>query len=197
DSTQQRKILHVASADLHHVGVLFNKIGGFGIENFCDDADPESLAQVAEYLQAFFAQALKRIRRRSRLERAAAKQIHARRGDQLRDRHRLFIRLNRARTRDDHRFESSDFGITDVYNCVVVLEVTADEFVGLGYSDRFGHTREHLEMSRVDGALVSGYADRCAGRAGHRMRLEPETSNDIEDFFNLSVSGFRLHYDEH
>jgi hypothetical protein len=29
------------------------------------------------------------------------------------------------------------------------------------------------------------------------MRLEPEASNDVEHFFNLSFGGFRFHYDEH
>src|SRR6185503_19382703 len=75
DSAQQRKVLHVASADLHHVGELFNEIGGFRIENLCDDAKPESLAHVSKNLQSVFAQALERVRRSSGLECAAAKQL--------------------------------------------------------------------------------------------------------------------------
>src|SRR5262249_60203926 len=49
---QQREILHVSSPDLHHIGVLFDEVGGFGVQNFGDDPRTKSAADLVQDLEA-------------------------------------------------------------------------------------------------------------------------------------------------
>ena len=69
---EQRVVLHVARADLDHVGVLGDQLGVRGVEQLGDDGQPGLRARLGEDLQPGRAEALERERRRARLERAAA-----------------------------------------------------------------------------------------------------------------------------
>jgi hypothetical protein len=107
----------------------------------------------------------------------------------------LLIRFNRAGTGDDHGFESADFGITDMYNRVIVLKVPADELVWLGYSDGFGDAGQYLEVSGIDGALVAGDSDCGAHRARHRVAFETQLFDDAQDSLNLALGRVGFHHD--
>src|SRR5712692_6845879 len=72
--SEQRKVLHVARADLNHVSVLLNQIDTGFVKRFRDNLQAVRLTDFRQNLQSFFAEPLKRIWRGSGLERAAAKE---------------------------------------------------------------------------------------------------------------------------
>jgi len=98
---QQRKVLHVARADLEHVGIARNQLDVARIHHFRYHAQSVAVAGIAQQLECFFTEALKRIRRRARFERATAQHVCAGSGDRARSRFELFRRLDAARTRAD------------------------------------------------------------------------------------------------
>ena len=63
---EQREVLHVAGADLDHIGVLIDQVERFVIDGFGDDEQAEAVADFGHDLQTFFAQALEGIRRGAR-----------------------------------------------------------------------------------------------------------------------------------
>ena len=52
---EQRKILHVASADLDHVGIFFDQVERFVVDGFGNNLQAELLANFRHDAQAFFA----------------------------------------------------------------------------------------------------------------------------------------------
>ena len=74
---EQREVLHVARADLQHVGVLGDEIDLPRVHHLGDDRQAGLGAHLGEDLERVGAQALERVRRRARLERAAAKHRRA------------------------------------------------------------------------------------------------------------------------
>ena len=75
---EQRKILHVARADLDYVCVFFDEVERFVVNRFGDDAQAEFFANFGQDLQAGLAQPLKAYGRSARLVGAAAKKARAR-----------------------------------------------------------------------------------------------------------------------
>ena len=74
---EQRKILHVARADLDAVAVFFDQIDAALVHRFGHDVQTELIAHLSQDLQAVFAFALKIIRRSARFKSAAAKKFGA------------------------------------------------------------------------------------------------------------------------
>jgi hypothetical protein len=72
---EQRKILHVAGADLDYVGILVDQVERFVIDGFGHDKQAEAVADFRHDLQSFFAQSLKRIGRGARFVGAAAEEL--------------------------------------------------------------------------------------------------------------------------
>ena len=72
DGFEQPVVLHVAGADLQHVGVFADEVDVFDGDDFGDDGQARFVAGGGEQLQAFFLEALEAVRAGARLERAAA-----------------------------------------------------------------------------------------------------------------------------
>ncbi len=73
---EQGKILHVACADLDHVGVLFNQVERFVVNRFGDYPEPIAAANFRKNLEALFTQTLEAVRGSARLVSAAAEEAH-------------------------------------------------------------------------------------------------------------------------
>src|SRR5204862_3308919 len=99
DAPQKREVLHVARADLNHVGILLYEIDAGRIERFRDDLQAERFARIREDLEAFLAQACKIIRRTARLECSTSEEPRAARLNRLRHREGLLTALARTWTR--------------------------------------------------------------------------------------------------
>ena len=74
DRLEQPEVGHVAGADLQHVGVLGDDRDVPGVDDLGDHRQPGGRADVGEDLERLDAEALEGVRRRARLERAAAQQ---------------------------------------------------------------------------------------------------------------------------
>src|ERR1700681_1111536 len=75
---EQREILHVASADLDYVGILFDEVETFVVDGFGDDAESIVLADLREDFEAVFAETLKTVRGSARFVGAATEKFYAR-----------------------------------------------------------------------------------------------------------------------
>src|ERR1700728_125297 len=130
---EQRKILHVARADLNHVGILLHQVERLVVDSFGDDLHAKLLADFCHDPQAFLFQALKRVRRSAGLVRAPAKELRSGTGDALGDRKRLVVILDGARPRNNRQSRAADGGISagETDDRVVLLDIAADQLVGL------------------------------------------------------------------
>src|SRR5207249_10128152 len=70
---EKREVLHIASADLDHISVLFDKIDTGLIECFRDDLQSKGFADLHHDFPALVAQSLKRVGCSSWLPNTAAK----------------------------------------------------------------------------------------------------------------------------
>src|SRR5262245_17168443 len=98
---QKREILHVASADLNHVTELFNEIDMRFLDGFRHNLQAELLANGGHYFPALIAQALERVRRRSRFPNTATKETCTTLPHGFRDREGLIATLYPARSGDN------------------------------------------------------------------------------------------------
>src|SRR6266581_7266833 len=92
---QKREVLHVASADLNHVALLLNKIDMRLLDGFSHNLQAELLANGCHNFPAFFAEALERVRRRSRFPNTSTKKPRTTLLHCLRDREGLLATLDR------------------------------------------------------------------------------------------------------
>src|SRR5205823_3106383 len=100
-SFQKRKVLHVASADLNHIAVLFDELDMRFLDGFSHNLQAELLSNGYHDFPAFFAEPLEHVRRRSRFPYAAAEKSRTTLVHDLRYRECLLATLNRARSSDD------------------------------------------------------------------------------------------------
>ena len=75
DFLEQIEVLHVAGADLEHVGVAFDQRHLARVHHLGDDRHVVLVADVAQNLQALLAQSLETVRAGARLEGAAAQDV--------------------------------------------------------------------------------------------------------------------------
>ena len=73
-ASEQRKVLHVARADLNHVAVFFNQIDARFVQCFGDDLQTVNFANFGENLKTLFTEPLESIRRSAGLECSSAKE---------------------------------------------------------------------------------------------------------------------------
>src|SRR5439155_19458670 len=74
---EERKILHVAGADLDDVGVFLDEVEGFVVDGFGDDAEAVGSADFRKDLEAVFTEALEAVGGSARLVCAAAEEPRA------------------------------------------------------------------------------------------------------------------------
>src|ERR1022692_2975788 len=167
---QQREILHVARADLDAIGVALHGVERDFVHRFGDDAHAGFFANLRENLQSLHAHSLERIGRGARLIRAASKQMRARGTHGASAFKRLFTRFHRTRPGDHHQVRSTDSGSPNLHHSVVGFHLAADQFVRFRNADRFGDSREILELHRLDRSGIAGDSDGGTRGARHHVR---------------------------
>src|SRR5579875_356561 len=108
DFTQQVEVLHVASANLKHIGVAKDHIDLPRVHDFGDDRQSVAMANLCENLQAGFAKSLKAVRTGTRLKGAAAKKIRSCGLDMAGNRFQDFGAFDGARSGDQHQRAAAD-----------------------------------------------------------------------------------------
>src|SRR5712691_4415281 len=198
---EERKILHIAGADLNDVGVLFDEVEAFIVDSFGDDAKAEFFPDFRENLEALFAETLKTVRGSAGFVSAAAEEARAGFFDALGDGQALLFGFDGAGAGDQGNVVAADDDIAgrrgDSEDAVFFLGVAADELVRLADGDAFDHAGKGFEDAQVDGALVAGNADGGADGTRDGMGLQAEALDALADFANLLLGGVGLHDDEH
>ena len=192
---EQREVLHVARADLDHVGPLGDQLERFVVDGFGDDAQAKAVANLGHDLERFKAQALKGVGRGAGLVSAAAEKLRAGGGHLLGDGEGLLAALDGAGTGDDGQIAAADGGVGSrkADDGVFFFHVAAGEFVGLGDADDFGDAGERFKIAAIDFALVAGDADGGALGAGKRVGAEAQLLNVFADRLDLLRRGLRFH----
>ena len=114
DLGEQRVVLHVARAELDHVGDLDDRLDVARVHQLGDDRQPGLRLGLGEQAQALLAQALEGVRARARLVGAAAEQARAAGRDRARGGHDLVARLDRARAGDEAEVVAADLAPVDL-----------------------------------------------------------------------------------
>ena len=196
---EQRKILHVACADLDDVGVFIDEVERFVVDGFGDDAKTVGVADFSEDFEASFAQTLKAVRRSARLVGASTKEADAgglelRGGGQA-----LLFGFDSAGSSNHGEMRSTDEDVSrgsgNADNGVFLLNVATDQFVGLGDGNAFDDAGHGFENAEIDGTIVAGDADGGAASAGNGVGLEAESLDAVTDVLNLLFGGVGLHND--
>jgi hypothetical protein len=198
---EERKVLHVARADLDDVGVFLDEVERFIVDRFSDDAETVGRADFRKNLEAIFAEPLKAIRRSARLVGAAAEESRTGFFDALSDSQALLLGFHGARACYESDVLAADDDVSrgrrDPKDAVFFFRIAADKLVRLAYRDAFADPGHGLEDAEVHGAFVAGDADGRSNRAGDRVRFEAEAFDAPADFADLFLGGVRLHDDKH
>src|ERR1700731_3407670 len=132
---EQREILHVAGADLNHVGVFFDEVEAFVVDGFSDDAEAVVLADLRENFEAVFAEALKAVRGSARFVGAAAEKFYAGFLDAFGGGEALLFAFHRAGAADQANVFAAEENAAgrsgNAQDSVFFFDVAADQFVGL------------------------------------------------------------------
>src|SRR5207248_3930208 len=135
----QRKILHIARADLDYVGVLLDEVERFVVNRLRDDAEAVLGSHFRKDLETILAEALEAVRGSARFVSAAAEEPRAGFLDALGDGQALLFGFDGAGTGNESNVLAAynDFsrGRGDSKDAVFLLGVTADELVRLADGD--------------------------------------------------------------
>src|SRR5947207_13400716 len=112
-SFQKRKVLHVASADLNHIAVLFDELDMRFLDGFSHNLEPELLATGRHNFAALIAEALECVRRRSRFPYPTAKKTRTTLLDNFCNGEGLLATLDRARPGDDCQLAVANRRVAD------------------------------------------------------------------------------------
>src|ERR1700730_15278707 len=196
---EQREILHVAGADLDHVGVFFDEVEAFVVDGFGDDAQAVVFANLREDFEAVFAEALKTVRGSARFVGAATEKFDAGFLDAFGGGEALLLGFYRARAADEAHVFSAEQNVAgrggNAQDGVFFLDVAADQFVGLADRNAFDYAGTRFEHAEIERAFVPGDADGGAEGAGDGMCFEAEAFDAFADGANLRLGGRRLHCD--
>ena len=108
---EQREVLHVARADLDHVGPFGHQFEGLVVDRFGDDAQPEAIADLGHDLERVEAEPLKSVGRGAGFVGASAEELRAGGGNLLGDGEGLLAALDGAGTGDDGQVSPANGGV--------------------------------------------------------------------------------------
>ena len=196
---EQRVVLHVARADLDHVGVLGDELGVRRVEQLGDDRQAGDRARLGEDLQPRRAQALERERRRARLERAAAQHAGARGRDRLRHPERLLARLDGAGAGDQReRARRADRVPVDrEHRRLVMGQLGRRQLVRARDRDDAVDARHPLQAELADPLGVADGPDRGRQLAGQDEHVDARRLQLRAHGRDLGLARLGCHHDHH
>ena len=174
DLRQEQEVLHVAGADLDHVGDLDHLLDVPWVDELGDDREAGLLPGLAQHLEGVEPQSLERVRRGARLERAAAEHRRTGGGDRPGRLERLLPVLDRARAGDQAEERVADL---PPRTSITVGSGTSSRATSL-YGLRIGSTRSTPGKPSSGSPASASRPDRAdhrrlptVGDAGVRARL--------------------------
>ncbi len=198
---EEGKVLHVAGADLDHVGVFLDEVERFVVDGFGDDAETELLANFSEDFQAGEPEALEGVGRGAWLVGATSEEMDARGMELLGHGYTLLFGFYRAGAGNHGDVLAADEDLTggrrNFDDGIFFFDIAGDQLVGLGDGDAFDDAGHGFEEAEVDGAGIAGDADGGSRGARDGMRFHAERIDAITDGADLFVGGVGLHNYEH
>ena len=198
---EEGEVLHVARADLDHIGVFLDEVERFVVDGLGNNAEAVFLANHGEDFQAGKAESLKGVGRSARFVGAAAEEADASGFELLGDGETLLFGFDSAGASDHGNVLAADENVArrsgDADDGVLFLDITRNEFVGLGNGNALDDAGHGFESAEVDSAGVAGDADGGAAGTGDGVRFQAESFDAITNSADLIFGGVRLHDDEH
>ena len=193
--------MHVARADLDYIGVFLDKVEGFVVYGFGDDAEAIEFADFCENFQAGVAETLEAVGRGAGFVGATSEEVDACGLELLGDGEALLLSFDCAGASDHGEMRSTDKDIAggsgNADDSGLGFYVEAYEFVGLGYGNAFDDAGHGFEDAKIDSAVVTGDADGSATGAGNRVGFEAEGFDFVTDRTDLFFGSVRLHNHKH
>ncbi len=197
DGLEEREVLHVAGADLEHVGPLSDQRDVSGVDHLGHHGQARLGAYVGEDPQALLAQSLEGVRRGARLVGASSEQRRAGGLGHLRGLQRLLGRLDGARAGDEGERARPDRDVPDADRRRLGVVLPADELVGLGDPDDLLHARHHAQVEALERDDVADQSDDRALHAAADEGAATRAFDARDDGVDVLGGGAGAHHDDH
>ena len=195
---EEHEVLHIARADLHHVGVLGDEVNVAVSHHLGDDGEAGGFLGFLEELETFLFESLKIVGRGARLEGAAAEEFRARFGHRIGGAHDLFLAFDRTRAGNDDKFVAADFRAVHADARFALTKFLGNEFVGSGDADDVVDLRESFDGFETGSDVAyTNNADDDTFLAFDGMDLVSEMLDDGGDRVDFFACGVELHGDDH
>src|SRR5438552_5798024 len=130
------------------------------LDGFSHNLQAELLTNGCHNFPAFFAEALERVRRRSRFPNTSTEKTRTTLLDNFCYGEGLIVTLDRARSRDDCELAVANRRVADANHSLVRSQIERDQFVWLSDADDFRDTGKIFETPAIDRSFIAGDADR-------------------------------------
>src|SRR5216683_562425 len=194
---QQRVVLHVARAELKDVRVPRDHLHVVRRDDLGDDFQARLVARGGHHLQAGLAQALERVRRRARLECAAAQHLRSLGRDVARGLEQHLLALDRARSGHDHDLFGPDLHAAHIDDRVLGAELATCELERLGDRDDLVDAAEVREGLAVGVGVGADDADQRSLLATGELGLQADLMHAVDHRVDLAIGGGVPHHDDH
>jgi hypothetical protein len=197
DRLEQREVLHVAGADLQHVGVAGDHVDVVRAHHLGDNRKPDLVAHIGKDLQPTLAQALEGVGRGARLERAAAQQRGAGGLGHPRRRMCLVRRLDGARPGDQRHGLRADGHSPDLHDRPLRMLLANDQLV-LGRDSRHpAYPGQPVQVQRRELLDVADQSDDHPADSTADERLAAGRLHQRDERVDIPRRGVRGHHDNH
>ena len=198
DLGQQGEVLHVARADLQHVRVLGHQLDVARVEHLGDHRHPGRRADLDEQFQRRAAESLETVRRRPRLERAAAQDRRAGRAHGERGGVQHSAVLDRAGPGDHGDLRPADPRVVaDADDRRLGGELARGTLVRLEHRHDQLDARQRAERDLEQPCFVADAADDRALLAAREVRVQPRALDALADVIELGVGDVGTRDDDH
>src|SRR5215218_7229285 len=198
DLGQQRVVLHVARADLDHVGHLDHGLEIARVQQLGHDRQPGLGLRLGQQPQALLPETLERVGRRPRLVGAAAEKARAAGGDHVRGRQRLVARLDGAGAGDEREGLAAEAAAVDVHDGPLAwLELGRREIERLKDRHDLLDALVALEPEAGDVLAVADGADHGDFLTARRVSPGTAALDAVDDGEDVFLGCRRLHDDHH
>ena len=194
---QQHKVLHVAGADLDHVGIAFDELDAARVHHLGHDRHAVLVTHVAENLEPLFAHALVGVGAGARLEGSAPQDVGAGGADGAGDRVQPFGVFDGAGAGDHRQVTPADFHASHVDDARLGMCLGAGQLIGGQHADDVYHARDDLKLLGLELRLVADHADDRTIRAAAQMRLQAERLHPLDHMVDLLIGGAGFENDDH
>src|SRR5216683_2869032 len=194
---QQRVVLHVARAELKDVRVPRDHLHVVRRDDLGDDFQARLVARGGHHLQAGLAQALERVRRRARLECAAAQHLRSLGRDVSRGLEQHLLAFDRAWSGHDDDLFGPDLHAAHIDHCVLGAELATCELERLGDRDDLVDAAEVREGLAVGVGVGADDADQGSLLATGELGLQADLMHAVDHRVDLAIGGGVPHHDDH